>query len=511
MRRQMPRRTAAALCVLPLLHTVTVRSAGSPVWYEIRSPHFVVWSENDDGGTRRLVWQLEQVRSALAASVPAVRLELTKPMLVLAARDERGMRALAPHFWEVKGGVRPVSVWVGGADRYYIAIRSDVRAEDHAMVNPHASTYFSYANLVMDSSFGHQLPLWLSRGLAELLSNTIVTDGELRLGVPIPSNLELLREGGRWPLRQLTTMVRSSPELTGEYGLQRFDAQSWALVHYLMFGEKGAHRARLNQLVALARAGRPAAAAFEEVMGNADSYEQPLNLYIANPILHYGRLAVDASVARERFEAKPLPASVAAAGRAAFHVAMGRPAEARALIAEARQADADEPDAFTAEALLHDRDGNADAAAAAYEKAVALGSTHAYPYYRSARLLWQDGVTEEEWRRMDALLSRAIELHETFSWAHAMLAEARASLNEPAARIIPHLRRAMELEPTEAWHRISAARALVKLRGFSQARQAAESALSLADSDEVRAEAQRVLDSVSQAERRPAEVPASEP
>ena len=37
--------------------------------------------------------------------------ELRKPLIVIAVKNEGGMRALAPHYWEVKNGVRPASVW----------------------------------------------------------------------------------------------------------------------------------------------------------------------------------------------------------------------------------------------------------------------------------------------------------------------------------------------------------------------------------------------------------------
>ncbi len=81
------------------------------------SAHFAIWSNAGDGQTRDLLWQFEQIRFAVKTLWPWT-LELTKPMLVLGVKDEEGMKALAPRYWEQKGGVRPVSVWVSGLDQH---------------------------------------------------------------------------------------------------------------------------------------------------------------------------------------------------------------------------------------------------------------------------------------------------------------------------------------------------------------------------------------------------------
>ena len=50
--------------------------------------------------------------------------------------------------------MRPVSVWVTGADQHYMAIRADSRGEDDTLINPYTSAYFAYVNLMLTSSFG---------------------------------------------------------------------------------------------------------------------------------------------------------------------------------------------------------------------------------------------------------------------------------------------------------------------------------------------------------------------
>lgn len=156
----------------------------------MKSAHFTVWSNAGDRTTRSLLWQLEQIRFAIATLWPWAQADLAKPMLVVALKDEQSMRTLAPEFRERKGGVRPVSVWVTGADQHYMAIRADLRGDDTQFANPYMSAYFSYVNLILTSSFGRDLPLWFSRGLAGVLSNTIIRDNEILLGPAIESHLK---------------------------------------------------------------------------------------------------------------------------------------------------------------------------------------------------------------------------------------------------------------------------------------------------------------------------------
>jgi tetratricopeptide (TPR) repeat protein len=480
----------ASAGVLALAH-VPVHGA-TDTWYEIKSPNFTVWSDASDGNTRTLVWQLEQIRSAVSVLWPWARVEVGKPMLVLAPRDEQSMKALVPQYWEVKGGVRPVSVWAGGADQNYLVIRADVRGDDKVDLNPHTSAYFSYVNLILGSSFDRPLPMWLSRGLAGVLSNTLVRENAISLGLPIPWHLEELGRQ-RMPMRELVMMTSTSPRIKGNGGLYAFDAQSWAFVHYLMFADAGAHRPRLNRIITLLGDGKSADAAFEEAFGRPEGLEAPFNNYISRNVFSYARAEIDAGVKRERFAARKLTPADAAGGLAVFHVAMGRTADARALIDQARKADAGNPGAYLAEALQFDRAGSRDEARAAYTRAVDLGSTSAYAQYRAAVMQWSQQPGPDGLRSMEKQLQRAVELNGSFAAAHAALGEVMAALDQPSAVFVPHLTRAVTLEPSDPWHRFAAARSLWRLQLKDDARKAAQAGVKLADTDAERTEAQRIL------------------
>lgn len=119
-----------AFC-LPLLVSVP---AGAQTWREVKTEHFTMVSDASEGRARRIVWQFEQMRRALQDGFPWMQVDVDRPVMVIAVRDENSMRAIAPQFWEQRGA-RPGSVFVGGADRHYIMLRTDLEVEDQLM-NP---------------------------------------------------------------------------------------------------------------------------------------------------------------------------------------------------------------------------------------------------------------------------------------------------------------------------------------------------------------------------------------
>lgn len=463
-------------------------------WIEVKSAHFTVVSNAGERATRTLVWQLEQVSSAMKALFSWARVDLNRPLCLIALKDQQSMRLLAPQYWEDRGGIRPASVWVTGADRHYLAIRTDVRVTDTDTTNPHITAYFSYINLIMAQSQDRDLPLWFSNGLAGVLSNTLVREDHVLVGAPIPWELQVLREGPRSALPKFLTITRRSPEFTEAAQRQAFDAQAWAFVHFLMFGEKGRRAEALNRFAQLVSAGRDPQAAFAETLGPPDALANGFAAYINRNLFTYGKVALDVSVERERFPVRKLAAAESAAVRAGFHAATSRPKEARALIAEAQKADPAFPESHVVEALLLDGEQKPDEARAAFAKAADLGSSSAYAHYRLAGLLWRPDAERETLLEIEKRLHRAIQLNNRYADAYSWLGEIKAVLDSADAMGL--VARAIALEPREASHRLRAAFVLGRQGKLDEAEVQARTALTLAESDEERRRAQELLDRI---------------
>lgn len=480
---------AAAACALTA--PAPARAAAAD-WHELKTGHFTIWAEADDGATRTLAWQLEQVRHVATTLWPWMKVDLPKPLVVIAVRNEAGMRAIAPRYWEVKNGVRPASVWVSAPDHHYLAIRTDLRSRDDVMVNPHTSAYFSYANLVLASTFGPRAPAWLLRGLAGVLSNTLVREDDLVVGAAIPWHLETLRARPQ-PLKGILGDTAGGVRTRTDEGLRQFDAQAWAFVHYLMFSEEGRNAPKLNAFVGRIEQGQPADEAFAVAIGDIGAYERAFANYVNRSLFSAARIGLDVNLDRARFPARKMAPVETAVAKASFHVALGRTVEARALIDQASALDPSSPLPVALEALMLERGGNVEGANAAYEKAVTLGTRNGYVLYRAA-MLKRRGAGRDGLPDVESRLAKAVEVNPLFASAHAALAEVRAELARPQASIVPHMQKAVALEPSSPWHRIVAARILGRLGALAEARSAAESALKLADDDAAaKAEADRLL------------------
>src|SRR5215204_3510605 len=199
-------RVPALIVVAVLISLACARPAtAADAWVQVSSPHFNVVSNAGEKRSREVAWQFEQIRAAMVAIWPWMRGDLDRPVLVVAAKDENTMKALAPQYWEDRGRIRPDSVFVTGPDRHYIALRADARAEDTDAVNPYYASYWSYAALLLDASFEGDLPLWLRDGLAGVLSNTIVRENEIRFGMAPPWYVRTISTQSRLRLVQLFT------------------------------------------------------------------------------------------------------------------------------------------------------------------------------------------------------------------------------------------------------------------------------------------------------------------
>jgi len=493
--RPMPRcEIRGATLVLPLLLLVPARVfAAERPWIEVKSPHFTVVSNASEKSARKVAWQFEQIRFVFQKLWPWARVSSATPIVVLAVNDESTLRTLAPQYWEVKGGVRPSGVSVTGSDRHYVTLRVDIPTPDVEGINPFMTIYWSYAYLAIESSMGRNLPLWFERGLAELFSNTIVRDKDILVGRPIRWHLERLAQGGRLRLPDLLAVDHKSKYRTDQDDSRVFDAQSWALLHYMVFGDEGRNGPRLNQLAELLRTGKAPDVALRESFGDVKALEDGLTIYVSGRLFRYSRVEVDVDVSAEGFATRPLSVAESAAVRAGVLAAMNRPLEARAFLEEARKADATLARVDEVEGLLLDREDKTEEARAAFARAVERGSNSYYVCYRHAQLTWRANPDRESLVRMEASLDRAITLNPDSADAQAFLADVKVDLDKGEAAL-GLARRAVALEPRDAGHRLAAARVLDHLGKREEARKEAQTALGLAQDPGERQRAQSFLE-----------------
>lgn len=482
--------TLAAVAAAAL--SPTADAASDRPWVEVTSPHFVVVSDAGEGTARKVGWQFEQVRAVLQKLWPWAHVEFDRPVIVFAARNEQALKELVPAYWEKKGGTRPASVFVTGADRHWVALRADVPEPDSTQANPYFQTYWSYVYLVLNASFVKPLPLWVARGTSDFFANTIVRDKDIQVGRVPRWHLDTLGRTALLPLATVSAVDRQSPYMTREAEVEVFEASAWAYVHYLTFGEKGANRDRFNRFLLALETGKKPDEALRECYGDLAKVETAVRYYAGNSAFLYQQLDLDINVSSQGFRLRPLAAPEATAAKAALHAAMGRPVEARALAQEAIRANAALAAPYEVEGILCDRESKKDGARAAYAKAVDLESRNAYAYYRHAQLLWRADADPATLGRIEQALIKATTLNATYANGYSYLADVWVDLGRPA-EALDAAKKAVGLEPGNSYHHFAMARALSRLSRSDEALREAERALALAGTDGDRQRAERFI------------------
>ena len=321
--------TARVGTVALLTLAVAAPVSAQRVWVEARGPNVTVISDAGAGRARDVAWQFEQVREAMSRLFPWVRSQASKPLMVLAARNETSMRALAPVYWEKTRDITLAGVTATGRDRAYMLLRSDLTIDDREGINPYESAYWGYASQALQDTSG-AWPSWLRRGMAAVISNTLVRDKEIQLGRVLPQHLNYLRQRGRMPLKDVVSVVTGADPRYDQSGfLPAIDAHAWAFVHFLIWADQGAHQADLDKYIVGVLQGADPVTSVAATLGDVSRFDTAFNVYVNRDLFGFTKFETSAKLSREGFEVRDLPPAESAAVRAAFHVAMGRPAEAK--------------------------------------------------------------------------------------------------------------------------------------------------------------------------------------
>jgi tetratricopeptide (TPR) repeat protein len=240
-------------------------------WTQLRTRNFLFIGDASEGDIRRHAEKLEQFREIFGRVLPATARPSPVPTVVIVFATDRSFEPYKPHFdgraIEVNGYFQP------GDDVNYIA----VVAQDGAALR---TIFHEYTHFLINNA-AQAVPAWLNEGLAEVYSTFEGrSDGRgATIGLAPTEHVELLRNSKPMPLRELLAVTHASPVYNEGNRRGVFYAESWALVHYLMYGSP-ARGNQLGQYFAALRNGVPADQAFVSVFGDSRILEQELASYL---------------------------------------------------------------------------------------------------------------------------------------------------------------------------------------------------------------------------------------
>ena len=231
-------------------------------WKRLTTPNLTVVGNARESDLRRAAEEIERFRSAVATLSTSLRLDSPVPVTVVVFRDDNAFTPFKPRnrgriLDNVAGYFMPMP------HAGYIAMAPTGNRQFTYQV-----TFHEYTHYIVNRNM-KRLPFWLNEGLADFYSTFAGSekDGRTIIGRPIDSYVAMLLTRSLIPLARFVSPTETARLFRDAEGTYKMYAQSWALTHYLLVGNKGARRGQLGQFIARVSGGAPADKAFVEVFG----------------------------------------------------------------------------------------------------------------------------------------------------------------------------------------------------------------------------------------------------
>ncbi len=462
----------ATLAVLLAIGVPAAAADKPEPWIEVRSPHFRVISNANDKQARRAAGQFERFREVLQTILTRSRVDSATPMLIIAVKDEKSLKALLPEYWERKGSTHPAGLFLRSMGKNFVVLRLDASGE-----NPYHIIYHEYTHSIMALNF-RSLPVWVNEGIAEFFGHASIGDKEAGVGHPDYDQVMLLREH-LLPLATLLTTDHRSPYYNEANKTSLFYAQSWALTHYMMIGDKGARQKQLMQYIALVADGVPDVEAAQRAFGDLKQLEQHIDDYIHQATYLYLPVKLTGASDEKQFAVRNVPEAESLAARGDFMMHDLRFTEARALLDEALRLDPKQGLAQESLGFYYYRQNDHEQAARHLAAAVQMDSANflAHFYYASLSMTNPGGSESDG---VEFHLRKAIELNAEFAPAYSALAGYLAVRGKQLDQALELAVKAAKLEPGVLIHHINVANVLLRMERTDEAVQVAQRALASA-------------------------------
>ena len=443
--------------------------AGEKTLAEVRSPNFRVLTNGSDHDARRIALEFEQMRAVFAVGFPNMRLTTGAPLLIFAMQTENDMKWLAPAIWKNHKGPMPAGLFDHGWEKQFAIVRLD---QDRP--GAYNVVYHEYVHTLLHSNF-RWLPTWLDEGLAEFYGNTRFEPKKSYVGAP-STRVYQLKNRTLIPLETLLVVNPWSYFRGDENQISTFYAESWALVHYLVFGEGMDLGKKLSRFYAQLQGGESQIKAFREVFGDLKNVENGLQKYVQAFTFRAYSVENLTAIQEKDFSARKLTKAETDSEIAGYRLWEHDAAEATDLVERALQEDPALGAAHEKKAFINFREGKDADAVREFSRAYELDKTLYLSQYFKA-MMTAKRETPEQRKALRAELLQTTQINPQFAPAFVQLAILDLADGKDA-KALASSRTAEELEPSRAGYHLLAGEILLRVK---REKDAAESARYVAD------------------------------
>jgi len=467
-------------------------AAPTEKWVEVRSPNFIVVCNAGEGQARKIALQFEQIRSLFRSSLFYAKTNSSPVITIMAVKDEDSLRELLPEYWAEKGRTHPAGVFLGaGYDQFQVALNVSAHGD-----NPYEGLYHEYYHSVTVPYFPG-LPVWVAEGMADFYGNSVIGDKTANLGMPNAGLIEELRRGPFIPLPVLFKVDHNSPYYNEQNKVSIFYAESWAVIHYLMLGDRSAHNPSFGVYLSALNQGASQDDAATKAFGNLRKLQENLDAYIGRFTFPAVEVPAPAKVPESSLSTRALSRAEADAYSGGFLALHRQYEQSESLLKEAAQIDPKLALAQKNLAFLHiSRDERAEALAS-LSAAIALDSQDATTRYLRAQLTFDD--VSHSHTQIEEDLRQAVGLKADFAAANGLLGVYLSTNNEKLPEALTFAEKAVSLEPGNTYFQIGLLQVLALLRRYDDAETLARRIRANTTDDGLRSEVDRILTYVTQA------------
>lgn len=370
--------------ILVLFSLLLLSATGSAdEWLESSSDHFIIYSDQKEAAVRGFSERLELFHAAMGFvfKLPPAKPSPSNRVTIFVVSNAAKVRELAQHDNRFVAGVY---IPRAGSSIALVPKRSGPSGQYD--LQPETILYHEYAHHFMSGLTSRSFPRWFTEGFAEFFSGVKFRDDSIGLGTPADHRVLELAYAKNVPIRQLLDYDGGYNPKSKTY--DSFYGQSWLLFHYLQFADE--RSGQLTKYQTLLATGDTALEAAEGAFGDLDKLAKDAERYSANRKLAY------VQIGRKQLPIGPINVRALRPGEAEILLTRIRSTvgvddtQAQAVVAEARRIAAqfpDDPAVLTALAEAEVDAGNATAAIAAADKAVAADPGQVNAYIQKAKAM----------------------------------------------------------------------------------------------------------------------------
>jgi len=446
-------------------------------WINLTTKNFNIISNADEGGTRRLALKLEQFHFVFS-KLFNLPLERGVPTTVMVFKHDGSFKPYKPLY-----NGKPANLagyFQSGQDENIIAM--DISANQE---HPMSLIYHEYTHL-LTSDTPRQWPVWLKEGLAELYSSFDVDDNKVTLGSPISRHVMLLRDKTFVPLQDLLNVRHGSPIYSERDKQGIFYAESWALCHYLMFGDKNVRRPQMAEFANLINQAVPDDRAFSQAFKVSPAeMEKQIRSYVGRSTYTINVYTLASTEGEKDIAVRPI-----SEGEAQFYLGnllarTKRLDEAEVLFKQAIALEPDLPRPYEGLGFVAMHRTNFPEALEHFKQAATRGSKNHLAHYYYADALQRQAagrITPELAQTISDELRASIKLMPGFAYSHAALGYLSLATGQNLKEGAESFKNAVRLAPQNKHLLLNLASLQARMKEFEAAKKTLEPLLA-ADAD----------------------------